>query len=352
MDSGTTVFFVGIGGPATIGATEALRSDPSRAWRVVGCDLDPNAGLTAAPDAFWPVPPRSAPGYVDLVLGLAEQAGTDVLYPNPTADQCIFASQRATVESRGMALVASPVEALEIATDKYRTLTFARDIGLAVPETILVQQPEEVLPAARELGYPKRSVCVKPLEGAGATGFRVFDPEADMGSVIFAAVPGSNRLTPEIYTEMVTGSPAWRPVMVSEYLPGTEREVDLLVHDGQLVTAVVRHFYGLYGGMATECELVEDPGLVERATHLVQQIGLQHINGVAFRENAAGEPCVLEINPRMTGSIGVAVAGGVNMPAYAIRLALGEELGELPQPRIGTRMVRTWREVYTHGGLS
>jgi predicted ATP-grasp superfamily ATP-dependent carboligase len=55
------------------------------------------------------------------------------------------------------------------------------------------------------------------------------------------------------------------------------------------------------------------------------------------RERQSGELVVMEVNPKFWGSLDLAIASGVNFPALAARIAMGEEIGVSETYRIGTR---------------
>ena len=62
-------------------------------------------------------------------------------------------------------------------------------------------------------------------------------------------------------------------------------------------------------------------------------------------------PKVIEINPRMGGSISLSVAAGVNLPYYSVKLALNEKL---PIKKItnNVRMNRYWKELFSRKSRS
>src|SRR5262249_28902934 len=63
---------------------------------------------------------------------------------------------------------------------------------------------------------------------------------------------------------------------------------------------------------------------------------------VQFRDDRQGVPRLMEVNPRIPGTIGLTVAAGVNMPYLAVKLALDEPLGAVAAAREGTEAVRYW----------
>jgi biotin carboxylase len=117
-----------------------------------------------------------------------------------------------------------------------------------------------------------------------------------------------------------------------EYLPGPERSVDALAENGELVGAVVRR-------KGSGWQQIEDnPRLVEVVRRLAARLGLTGLFNTQFRD-AGGEPHLLEINPRMSGGLPLTFRSGLNLPLWAVRLALGTATAaEVPAPRTGFRV--------------
>ena len=68
---------------------------------------------------------------------------------------------------------------------------------------------------------------------------------------------------------------------------------------------------------------------------------------IQVRQSVAGKFLLLEINPRVQGTISAALGAGVNLPLLAIKQELGlaitpEEL----ELRWGTKFSRYWNEVF------
>jgi hypothetical protein len=120
-----------------------------------------------------------------------------------------------------------------------------------------------------------------------------------------------------------------RDLMLMQYLPGPERSVDCLACDGELIRCVVRRKAD--GGQWIE----DNPAIEALARSLTARFRLNHLFNVQFRD-AAGASYLLEINARMSGGLPFACQGGVALPLWAIRLALGTvRAADIPKPRAG-----------------
>jgi carbamoyl-phosphate synthase large subunit len=69
--------------------------------------------------------------------------------------------------------------------------------------------------------------------------------------------------------------------------------------------------------------------------------------GIQLKKSTAGKFLIMEINPRVQGTIVAVLGAGVNLPSLAVNLELGlpvkpEEL----QVNWETKFTRFWNEVY------
>src|SRR5258708_552184 len=75
--------------------------------------------------------------------------------------------------------------------DKAETYALLQQIGVRGPEFRRVTGAAGVEAAAKELGYPDRPVCFKPVFSSGSRGFRVLDPTVDRAHQLLNERPGA-----------------------------------------------------------------------------------------------------------------------------------------------------------------
>jgi predicted ATP-grasp superfamily ATP-dependent carboligase len=346
---GVTVLLTGVGldgGPDII---RALRADTDLRARVVGVDSSPDQAGRHLSDAFALVPPRDDPGYVDAVTGIAEREGARVIYPLPTFDQEIFAAARAELRERGFAVPVSGVESVRTCNDKLRLY---RRLQASVPETIpatrRVASAAELTEAAREFGYPKRRVCIRRRISRGAIGLRLLDRSPARLEALLSENPGTLLISLDEVLDVLGQAEEFPEYLVQEYLPGGEWDVDALCRDGEAVAVVTRRNLGMAGGAATRSVLEPSERIASLSRRIIRELELEAVVNVAFRPDKAGDPKLLEINPRIPQSILAGLGGGVNLVALAVRQALGESV-EPVEPRWGGEFIRHFQSVVTDG---
>jgi predicted ATP-grasp superfamily ATP-dependent carboligase len=74
------------------------------------------------------------------------------------------------------------------------------------------------------------------------------------------------------------------------------------------------------------------------AERLVREIGLEGYSEVEFRRDAAGVPHLMEINPRLSASVEIAVRSGVDFPHLLYQWASGSRIDRVTSYRVGIWM--------------
>ena len=189
---------------------------------------------------------------------------------------------------------------------------------------------------------------MKPDSDHGGNGFRILDE----GEALLASLgrPPSVRVSQEVADQLLASVERFDPLVVSEYLPGPELSIDCLSSPaGELLAALPRS----KGGLEWTRELVDDPAALDIAAALVRAFGLRYLSNVQVKYSrlSNGRPVLLEVNTRAASGLYQSCrAGGVNLPALALRLTLGEDI-TIPEPGLRTLDDRLQRSGRLHPAL-
>jgi carbamoyl-phosphate synthase large subunit len=94
---------------------------------------------------------------------------------------------------------------------------------------------------------------------------------------------------------------------------------------------------------------LHDSELERLGAAVVEAAGLTYIANVQFRRDADGRPALLEVNPRVPGTLPLTVASGVDMPRMALDSLRGKPLPERADFR-DVAMVRFLEERFVELG--
>lgn len=339
-----TVLMTGGGAPGAAGILRCLHREPT--FRVIAADARAEVVGRYLAEGFFTIPAAGDPGFTDAVLALCIREKVNVLLPLVTKELIPLAQRAADFQKAGVWLPISPASSLEIANNKSRLYQFLEWRGVPVPTYRVVETVDQFRTALAELGSPAKSVCFKPSVSNGSRGFRVVTEEFSESDLLFNHKPGHTFLRPGDALRILSAA-SFPELLVSEYLPGEEYSVDCLANHGETILAVPRLRRRMTVGISAEGEFVKEESIIRYCTSIIRELQLHGNVGIQVKRSAAGECLVLEINPRVQGTISAGLGAGINLPVLAIKQEMGMMLPpEALSVKWGTRFIRYWDEVF------
>ncbi|MFK4145047.1 ATP-grasp domain-containing protein [Streptomyces sp. NPDC004065] len=306
---------------------DQLRGNPAgRAVEIHATHGDPDSPVLAAADTAELEPEDLSPaGYVEYALDQCRRRGIDVFVPR--LHQAAIVAHRAEFAAAGTALLAPTPQAVAVFEDKATAYEAVRSIGVPVPPWWRVRTAGELLAAVEELEAAGQRACFKPASGAGGAGFRVLTRDP-FSLAQLSGFPG-----PYVPLDLVLGAleRADGPVdwLVMPRLDQPEVSVDCLTGpDNRIRLAVGRVKNGRRRGFTLHEQWLEP------ARRIAEGFGLHHLSNIQFRLYG-GRPVLLDVNTRPAGGLHQLAQCGINVPWAAVRLALGEDPGEITPPFLG-----------------
>lgn len=308
----TTIMVTASGAPGTAALLRALRENGERDVRLVGVDMSERSIGRHLCDAFHVVPAGSDPGYADAVLELVERERVDVVLPQSSFDLPGLAAARGRFPVP--VLVSSP-ETVRRSNDKAETYTLLQRIGAPTIAFRRVAGGREVEQAARELGYPERPVCFKPVFSSGSRGFRILDPTVDRAHQLLHERPGSVAMRLEEALELLPEE-GGTELLVMELATGGERTIDGIADGGRIVLGHPKTREAMRAGLAMYFVTLDDAELMEIAEKIVRELEIEWFFNIQL---VGGH--VIEVNPRIST---VVYQEDLNLPWLGVKRALGE----------------------------
>ncbi|MFC8833790.1 ATP-grasp domain-containing protein [Streptomyces griseoincarnatus] len=306
---------------------DQLRRNPSdRAVEIHATHGDPDSPVLAAADTAELEPEGLSPAaYVEYALTQCERRGIDVFVPR--LHQSAIVAHRADFEAAGTALLAPPPEAVAVFEDKVVAYQAVESIGVPVPPWWRARDADELLAAVEELERLGHRACFKPASGAGGVGFRMITREP------FSLSHLKGFPSPEVPLDQVLESlrRAEEPVdwLVMPRLEQPEVSVDCLTgSDNRVRLAIGRTKHGRRRGFTLHERWLEP------ARRIAEGFGLHHLSNIQFRM-LGDRPVLMDVNTRPAGGLHQLSLCGVNVPWAAVRLALGDDPGEIGPPFLG-----------------
>jgi carbamoyl-phosphate synthase large subunit len=311
-----TVLVSASGAPGTAALLRALRENGERPVRLVGTDMSERSIGRQLCDAFHLVPAGSDPGFAEAILELVERESVDAVLPQSSFDLEGLAAHR---DRFPVPVLVSRPETIRRSNDKAETYELLHRLGVPAPAFRRVRGGAAVAQAARELGYPERPVCFKPVFSSGSRGFRILDPTVDRAHQLLHERPGSVAMRLEEAVELLPGE-GGPDLLVMELATGGERTIDGIADGRRVLLGHAKTREAMRAGLAMYFETLDDPSLMELADRIVAELAIEHF----FNIQLVGEH-VIEINPRIST---IVYQEDLNLPYLGVKHAVGEVSAE------------------------
>lgn len=268
---------------------------------------------------LYPSPRLATDRFLAWLRTLVKTIPYDCVLPSHTDTMYILAKHREQLEAF-TSIPPPPFDVFVAAYDKQRLFEVAKKYRIPIPTTY---DARPSLPGQIER-YP---VVVKASR------------RHSMGIAVC-------RNAKELVNAYPKLSKRYGPCVVQEYVPnGGEFGVYTLLDEHSVPLSLVvqqriRTLHG-YGGLSTLRRTIESDELVRIAFRLLKHLHWSGVAMVEFRvDTATGQPKVLEVNPRLWGSLQLAVEAGVDFPSLLYDFTLGQ--AAVPDLRYRTGVECRW----------
>lgn len=249
--------------------------------------------------------------YLAWCLDFCRLHQVDIFVPGKEAS-LISSAHPAFLKIGTRVLSVATTAILDVLHDKahfYETV----DLPLAPPPDFrVIHNIEQFNVAFVELRalYPK--LCIKPSVSVYGLGFSVLDEDRNCAQILLDGTQYHIGL--EDLRSGLAQQGTFRTMLLMEYLEGHEYSVDCVADHGRLLCAVARKKSLTAGHGQT---IVMHADIHATTAKLTADYSLNGVFNVQFRETG-GQVRLLEINPRMSGGIGMACLAGPNLPYLAL----------------------------------
>ncbi|MFT6816154.1 MAG: carbamoyl-phosphate synthase large subunit [Sphingobacteriales bacterium] len=337
------VLITGAGAPGAAGIISCLKKDPS--LNLICCDANIDASGQFLNIPFFQCLKGRDKEFIPNLLEQAIEHKIDVVLPLVTSELLPFSKNIELFRAKGIKVIVSEHKALEIANNKGKLYEFLKENTVPVPQFEIVQDVEGLKKAITNLGYPKNAVCFKPCVSNGSRGFRILDTSVNQHDLLFNHKPSSTYIDEE-YLFKILKDKELPELLVSEVLPGDEYSVDCLVDNGKAMLVVPRKRTKIQAGISVSGEFVKNQSIIDYCTKIVELLKLHGMIGVQVKATLGGEYRILEINPRVQGTIVAGIGAGVNLPLMAINQEVDSNFRVKETIKWGTKFDRVWKEYY------
>jgi predicted ATP-grasp superfamily ATP-dependent carboligase len=325
----TSVLIAGYDQYSVLAAVRALRAAGYVPWFAVS-GPGPYAGRSRATAGTVPIsdPAVDGEGLVREVAAAAVRLSVAVVLPSAEAHLVTLAAREA--DFPGTTLGVPSRESVERATDKAQLTKLAAAAGLQTPPTKSIVRGDRK--TIGTFGFP---AIVKPRRSI------MLSPN---GNVLrYPTRYVSAEQAEEVHDALADGEG-----LVQPYIPGALVSVAGISWEGELVCAMHQASIRIWPvpvGVSSYAETVPPNMELEQGVScLLQSIGWSGIFQAQFIRSPNGEHYLIDLNPRIYGSLMLAIAAGLNLPGIWVDLLLGRR-PDVGGYRVGVRFRQEEKDV-------
>ncbi len=317
-----TILITGVGAAGAVSIIQALRQGLPGV-RMIGVDAASLAVGQYFVDRFYVVPLATEPKYESVMLALCRSEKVKVALISVDEEIAVLVKNKPAFEATGTRLALADEESVLVCLDKSKLYSRLSSAQIALPPTWSLRR-------------------FKPEEGKQY----IFKPKCGRGS---RGIYFPNRLSELEYLRQFLPPDDY---LVQERIVGEEYTVDLLKNrQGKFLATVPRQRIETDSGLSIKGKTVRQEKLIEQSRYVMNYLGLWGAANIQWIIDEAGIPWLIEVNPRLAGTVILSVAAGINLPAELVKLfASGEYKGEERNFQEEVVMLRYWQAVFNHPG--
>jgi len=271
----------------------------------------------------YPHPRDNRAGFVDALKDHLRTEGCDVLLP--MCDYTTIAiADRAEELGAFTRIPIPPLDILQIARNKAKTLEIASTLGIRVPRTHWAGDAEQLQAIAKTMSYP---CIVKFREGFGGLGLLVVEDEEGL-------VKNYTFTQKEEDYALIRSQP-----LIQEYISGEIHDVCLLFNRGKMRAALTQKRLRMYpgrGGVGILNQTTQEPKLLDQAIRLLESLNWHGPAQVEFKVDAErGTVTLMEVNGRFWGTLDLSIRAGINFPLLACQMVMRGDISPVSNYQTG-----------------
>ncbi len=290
-----TVLVTGAGGGVGQGIIKSLKMIDDLEIKIISADMSAVATGLYSGDVAYLVSACTDAGYMDSLEMIFRTEKVDYYFPGTDVELQFCASNKQYIEEKNsVRIVVSPLEAINLSDDKYKTYQFLKENSFSHPWTCLAKDAD-----VEKLDFP---VIVKPAVGCRSIGVYVVESKAELQR----HVSTSNNL------------------VIQELLGDETTEYTCtIVKVGEVVSPVLALRRTLRSGDTFRAEPIKNEMIEEYVRDVALALNIYGSCNFQLRLDGDDIPKIFEINCRFSGTTPFCAQLGFNPVEFFLKNSIG-----------------------------
>lgn len=286
------VLVTGAGGGVGQGIIKSLRLINDLNISIITADMSELAAGLYGGDYSFIVPAANHPNYFDRIKEICVNENIDFYFPGTDVELIQCANNFEDLKSSlNVTTFVSPINVIEIADDKYKTIKFLEENGFNFPKTYLPNQID-----LKDIVFP---VIIKPRVGYRSIGVHLVNNLQEAKEAIKSL----------------------KDPIIQEYIDGPEYTCTTAIFENN-ISEVLCLQRELRSGDTFKAFPFKSDIIEEYVKNIASKIGIKGSCNFQLRTKNSGEPYLFEINSRFSGTTPFCSYLGFNPVEFCLKSAL------------------------------
>jgi len=269
--------------------------------KIFAADCSKYAPALYNADNYFIIPAVADKNYIDELFDICLKNDVKGLISLNDVELPVLAQYKSKFMEKGIKLVVSDPETIDVCYDKYKTFKFLKENKFPFAKTFISLNEALMEIKSKIIKFP---LLIKPRKGSAAVGIKeVFNIK-----------------------ELQSGFNEKENLIIQEFIQGVQYGIDVFSNSGLVPASIyAKKVIRIRAGIADKEVTVYDARMIDYIRNLIGKLGIYGPGDIDLIKRR-NEYVVLEINPRFGGGYPLAHAAGANFPKKVIRLINGDLL--------------------------
>ena len=333
-----------VGHPAIPSLIKAITDNNERTIEVIGADLNTEILIPSLFKKIRKVSAFTNKNYISNILSICKIDKVDIFWARNEIDTILVNKFLDEFNNIGTKVICPGTsKSLKISSDKGNFSNFFRKNSIPHAKFKIVNDFISLKKGIMDFNYPKKNIIIKPTSSIGGRGSLTISPVTYSTSKILESTYPLETVI-EIFSKIKKNN--FPELILMEFLSGTSYSVDVLSKKGKSIYTIpkIRISGNASNTMIGKIDLNQK--IIKYVNSVVKKFNFSYIQNYELKLNENGDPRIFDINPRGGASVAFCKAAGVNIPYFAIKMALGEKFPEKLKIKNNLKMIRGFHEYY------
>lgn len=321
------ILLTSVGGELSPNVILSAKNDKYLDITVIGTDLNPKALGKYFCDYFYKVPRPNKKKYIKKIAQICRTHKIDLVLPTSDEEALILSKYRNLIEVNNTKLACTDFKTIKIFNNKIYTYQKLNKLGFNKTDYIIIKNKFELSKKLKKILELYNEIICKPANSRG--GRNVF--------LISKKIKGYKFFNEarEILTDVESFNLKFKknlsssyPLILMKKLKEPVYDIDMLAWKGNAIAVVPRKRFN--SSVPNDGHtIVYDKKLIDMGKKIISEFNLSWLYDCDVMFDRNGNPHLLEINPRPSGSFAVSIAAGIPYIRYLIYLSKGIKIPKI-----------------------